>query len=48
MSDDVIDVSLILIFGGPTGVDNPTLTSDFVPSNDATFSTSFPYVASPF
>jgi hypothetical protein len=48
LSDDVIDVSLILIYGGPAGVDNPTLISDFVPSNDATFSTSFPYVASPF
>ena len=48
LSDDVIDVSLLLIFGGPTGADNPTLTSDFVPSNDAIFSTSFPYVANPF
>jgi hypothetical protein len=47
LSDDVIDVSLLLIFGGPTGADNPTLTSDFVPSNDAIFSTSFPYVALP-
>ncbi|GHC53230.1 DUF4331 family protein [Ulvibacter litoralis] len=48
LTDDVIDVSLILIFGGPDGSEKPTLTSDFVSSNDATFSTSFPYVASPF
>jgi len=44
LSDDVIDVSLLLIFGGPAGTDNPLLTSDFVSANDATFSTSFPYV----
>ena len=30
LSDDVIDVSLILIFGGPTDAANPTLTSDHV------------------
>ena len=48
LSDDVIDISLLLIYGGPTGVDNPSLSSDFVPSNDAIFSTSFPYVANPF
>ena len=45
LTDDVIDVSLLLIFGGPTGTDNPTLTSDFVPANDVDFSSSFPYVA---
>lgn len=48
LTDDVIDISLILIFGGPDGTENPTLTSDFVSANDVTFSTSFPYVASPF
>jgi len=48
LSDDVIDTSLLLIFGGPTGTDNPILTSDFVPSNDASFSNSFPYVVGPF
>jgi hypothetical protein len=46
LGDDVIDVSLLLIFGGPAGTDNPTLTSDFVSSNDSNFSTSFPYLAS--
>ena len=48
LSDDVIDVSLLLIFGGPAGTDNPTLTSDFVSSNDAGFSSSFPYVSNAF
>ena len=45
LTDDVIDVSLLLIFGGPAGTDNPTLTSDFVSANDVEFSPSFPYVA---
>lgn len=48
LADDVIDVELLLIFGGPTGADNPGLTSDKVPANDKPFSTSFPYVAAPF
>jgi hypothetical protein len=48
LTDDVIDVSLLLIFGGPAGMDNPTLVSDFVSENDATFSTSFPYLADAF
>jgi hypothetical protein len=48
LTDDVIDVSLILIFGGPSGISNPTLTSDHVNANDKTFSTTFPYLASPF
>ncbi len=48
LSDDVIDVSLLLIFGGPTGMDKPTLVSDFVSENDAVFSTSFPYLANAF
>ena len=48
LSDDVIDVSLLLIFGGPAGADNPTLISDFVSANDSSFSPTFPYVASPF
>lgn len=55
LSDDVIDISLLLIFGGPDGMDNdgdPTgeslLTRDGVPSNDVAFSTSFPYLAQPF
>ncbi len=48
LSDDVIDVSLLLIFGGPDGTENPGLTSDGVPSNDVAFSSSFPYLAGPF
>jgi hypothetical protein len=48
LSDDVIDVSLILIFGGPHGTSNPTLTSDHVDKNDKPFLTSFPYEASPW
>jgi len=48
LQDDVIDVSLILIFGGPNNTENPGLTSDNVDSNDATFSTTFPYLANAF
>ncbi|MCB0451522.1 MAG: DUF4331 family protein [Aequorivita sp.] len=48
LSDDVIDVSLLLIFGGPGGTDNPGLTSDGVPANDVSFSSTFPYMAEPF
>ena len=47
LADDVIDVELTLIFGGATGASNPQLTSDNVGSNDAAFSTSFPYLAQP-
>ena len=45
LSDDVIDVELLLIFGGPTGGDNAGLTSDHVDANDKPFLTSFPYLA---
>jgi Domain of unknown function (DUF4331) len=48
LADDVIDVELLLIFGGSTGASNPGLTKDNVGSNDKTFSTTFPYLASPF
>lgn len=47
LGDDVIDVELTLLFGGPTGADNPSLTSDHVNSNDVAFLSSFPYLASP-
>jgi hypothetical protein len=47
LDDDVIDVSLILIFGGPDGSENPGLTSDNVDANDKAFSSSFPYLAAP-
>ena len=46
LADDVIDVELLLIFGGPTGASNPGLTSDHVNANDKPFLTSFPYLAS--
>ncbi len=48
LSDDVIDVSLLLIFGEPDGSENPGLTSDGVPANDVPFSSTFPYLAGPF
>lgn len=48
LNDDVIDVSLILIFGGPKAMANPTLTSDHVNANDKAFLTSFPYEAAPW
>lgn len=46
LADDVIDVELLLIFGGPSGTSNAGLTSDNVGANDKTFLTSFPYLAS--
>lgn len=48
LADDVIDVELILIFGGPNATDNPGLTSDNVSANDKAFLTSFPYLAAPW
>ncbi len=48
LSDDVIDVSLTLIFGGPSGTSNPTLTKDGVAANDKAFLTAFPYEAAPW
>lgn len=47
LADDVIDVELILIFGGPAAKDNPGLTSDHVDSNDVPFLSAFPYLAEP-
>ncbi|MES2811635.1 MAG: DUF4331 family protein [Bacteroidota bacterium] len=46
LADDVIDVELLLIFGGPSGTSNSGLTSDHVDANDKTFLASFPYLAS--
>jgi len=48
LGDDVIDVELILLFGGPMGSSNPGLTSDHVGANDKAFLTTFPYLASPW
>jgi Domain of unknown function (DUF4331) len=47
LGDDVIDVELLLLFGGPDGSSNPGLTSDNVDANDKAFLTSFPYLATP-
>jgi hypothetical protein len=47
LADDVIDVELTLIFGGPSGTSNAGLTSDHVNSNDKPFLASFPYLANP-
>jgi Domain of unknown function (DUF4331) len=48
LSDDVITVELILIFGGPEATSNPGLTDDNVDANDKTFSDAFPYLATPW
>lgn len=48
LGDDVIDAELTLLFGGPTGAMNPTLTSDHVDANDKAFLGTFPYEASPW
>ena len=48
LDDDVINVELILIFGGPTNSENPSLTDDHVGANDKAFLTAFPYLAAPF
>ena len=45
LADDVIDVELLLIFGGSAGTSNPGLTSDHVAANDKAFTASFPYLA---
>ena len=45
LADDVITVELILIFGGPAGSSNPTLTDDHVDANDKAFLSTFPYLA---
>ena len=45
LGDDVIDVELILIFGGPDATANPGLTSDHVSANDHAFLSTFPYLA---
>jgi hypothetical protein len=47
LGDDVIDVELLLLFGGPDGSANAALTSDNVDANDKAFLTSFPYLATP-
>lgn len=48
LSDDVITVELLLIFGGEDFTENPTLSDDNVDANDKPFLNSFPYLASPW
>jgi Domain of unknown function (DUF4331) len=48
LTDDVIDVELLLIFGGADFKSNPNLTSDNVSKNDKDFTTTFPYLANPW
>lgn len=48
LTDDVITVELLLIFGGEDFSENPSLSNDNVDANDKTFSTSFPYLAAPW
>jgi hypothetical protein len=51
LTDDVITVELILIFGGEEGLTNPEfpgLSNDNVDANDKEFLNSFPYLASPW
>jgi hypothetical protein len=48
LGDDVIDTELLLLFGGPNGTANPTLTKDNVAANDKAFLSTFPYLASPW
>ncbi|MCB9080258.1 MAG: DUF4331 family protein [Lewinellaceae bacterium] len=47
LTDDVISVELLLIFGGPDGTANPTLTDDHVDANDKAYLSTFPYLATP-
>lgn len=48
LSDDVITVELLLIFGGEDFMENPSLSDDHVDANDKQFLTSFPYLAAPW
>ncbi len=53
LSDDVIDITLTLMFGGTNGTrfdgnnDTPQLTTDGVGSGDRDYTLSFPYLESP-
>jgi len=48
LSDDVITVELLLIFGGEDFSENPGLSNDHVDANDKPFLASFPYLAAPW
>lgn len=49
LTDDVVDAGLAAVFGSLLSADNqtPALVSDNVSANDATFSSTFPYLAAP-
>lgn len=48
LTDDVITVELLLIFGGEDFSENPSLSNDNVSTNDKPFLASFPYLATPW
>mgnify|MGYP000636465065 CR=1 FL=1 len=48
LTDDVITVELLLIFGGEDFMENPNLSDDNVDANDKSFLSVFPYLATPF
>ncbi len=48
LTDDVITVELLLIFGGEDFTENPALSDDNVDANDKVFLSSFPYLATPW
>lgn len=48
LTDDVITVELLLIFGGEDFTENPSLSDDHVDANDKAFLTAFPYLATPW
>lgn len=47
LGDDVIDNSLLILFGGPGANENPGLTRDNVDGNDKVSLQLFPYLANP-
>ena len=48
LTDDVITLELLLIFGGEDLSENPGLSDDHVDGNDKSFLVSFPYLAAPW
>ncbi len=45
LEDDVIDTTVLWIYGGEDGTENSQLTKDNVSENDRAFQATFPYVA---
>lgn len=48
LTDDVVDIELKMIYGGPAGTSNAGLIKDNVNGNDKSFSSGFPYEAAPW